>query len=57
MIDSVATMVSSVGFPVVCCIILWKYINTTLKGFIKTIEENTKVLTKLCEKLEGDEHK
>lgn len=51
-IETVVSLISSVGFPVVCCFYMWKYINTTLKDFTKTMNENTKMISKLCEKLE-----
>ncbi len=35
-----------------CCYIMWKYINTTLKDFRNTISENTKMLSKICEMLD-----
>lgn len=56
--DTVVSMISSVGFPIVCCLFMWKYINTTLKDFTKTMNENTKMIAKLCEKLEkrSDSH-
>lgn len=51
-IETAVSLVSSVGFPIVCCFFMWKYINTTLKDFTNTMNENTKMIAKLCEKLE-----
>ena len=50
--DQVMNLISSVGFPIVCCFFLWKYINETMKEFTRTMAENTKMLIKLCEKLD-----
>lgn len=51
-IDTVVSLISSVGFPIVCCFFMWKYINTTLKDFTATMNENTKMISKLCDRLE-----
>lgn len=50
--NDIVALVSSVGFPIVCCLLMFKYINTTMKEFNKTMNENTKMLSKLCEKIE-----
>lgn len=57
-IETIVSLISSVGFPIVCCIFMWQYINTTLKDFMKTMNENTKMISKLCEKIdkEVDKH-
>ena len=51
-LETAVSLVSSVGFPIVCCFLMWKYINTTLKDFTNTMNENTRMIAKLCEKLE-----
>lgn len=51
--ETIVSLISSVGFPIVCCFFMWRYINTTLKDFTNTMNENTKMIAKLCEKLEG----
>ena len=50
--ETIVSLIGSLGFPIVCCIFMWKYINTTMKDFTKTIEENTKMLNKLCDRLD-----
>lgn len=50
--ESVVQLISSVGFPIVACLFLWKYINDTLKEFSKVINENTRMLNKICDKLD-----
>lgn len=50
--DAVVSLISSVGFPIVCCFFMWRYINTTLKDFNTTMTENTKMIALLCQKLE-----
>lgn len=53
--ENVMSMISTVGFPIVCCIFMWRFISTTMKDFTKTVDDNTRVIDKLCEKLErGD---
>lgn len=51
-LETAVSLISSVGFPIVCCFFMWKYINTTLKDFTNTMNENTKMIEKLCEKIE-----
>ena len=55
-IETVVSLISSVGFPIVCCIFMWKYINTTLKDFTQTMNENTKMISRLCDKLDMEEN-
>ena len=54
-VNEIAALISSIGFPIVCCIFMWKYISTTIKEFMKTVEENTRVTQKLCDKLDSKE--
>ena len=51
-IEVITTMIGSLGFPIVCCYFLWKYINSTMKEFTNTMAENTKMLNKICDKLD-----
>ena len=46
-INAIASVVSSVGFPIVCCFGMAYYINTTLKEFTKVMNEHTVALEKL----------
>lgn len=51
-IETVVSLVSSVGFPIVCVIFLWKYVSTQLREFNQVITENTMVLQKVYERLD-----
>lgn len=51
-ITTISQLVGSLGFPIVCCYFMYKYINTTMKDFTNTMSENTKMLTKLYERLD-----
>lgn len=51
-IENVVSLISSVGFPIICCIFMWRYINDTLKEFTQTMNENTRMIAKLCDKLD-----
>lgn len=53
----ITTLIGSIGFPIVCCIFLWKYINGTMKNFTENMSENTKMLTRIYERLEQKEDK
>lgn len=46
-------LISSVGFPIVCVMFLWKYVNTTMKEFTDTMKEVQLTLTKLMQKMDG----
>ena len=37
--EQVVSLISSVGFPIVCVMFLWKYVNSTLKEFTQTMHE------------------
>lgn len=50
--ENLASLISTFGFPVVCCVFMWKYISTTLKEFSSIISENTKMISRLCDKLD-----
>lgn len=52
-VELVVSMIGSLGFPIVCCFFMWKYINETMKEFTKTMTENTKMLTRMCDKLDA----
>lgn len=52
-IATITSLISSVGFPIVCVIFMWKYINSTLKEFTDTMRENTLMLSKVYEKLDN----
>ena len=51
-IEMVVSLIGTVGFPIVCCGFMWKYINTTMAEFTKTMQENTKVLTRICDRID-----
>lgn len=46
-VNAIASVVSAVGFPIVCCLGMAYYINTTLKEFTKVMNEHTVALEKL----------
>ena len=45
-------LISSVGFPIICCIMLWQFQRTTMADFSAKIEKNTEMMTKLYEKID-----
>ena len=51
--EQVVSLISSVGFPIVCVMFLWKYVNSTMKEFTQTMSENTRMLEKVYEKLDA----
>lgn len=51
--ETVVSLISSVGFPIVCVIFLWRYVNSTMKEFTSTMHENTMMLQKVYDKLDS----
>lgn len=51
--ETVVSLISSVGFPIVCVIFLWRYVNSTLKEFTTNMHENTMMLQKVYDKLDS----
>ena len=51
-VNTLTQFVGTVGFPIVCCVFLWRFISETITGFTKTINENTKILEKVAERLD-----
>lgn len=58
--EQVVSLISTVGFPIVCVIFLWRFVNTTMKDFSTmvqdfrvTLQENTLVLEKVSQKLDA----
>lgn len=47
------SLISSVGFPIVCCFMLWQYMRTTMKDFQQKLEKNTEMMTKIYEKMDA----
>lgn len=46
-VNAIVDVVNNVGFPIMCCIGLAYYINSTLKELTKVMSEHTTVLKKL----------
>ena len=51
--DVVVSLVGSLGFPIVCCYFMWKYINTTLKDFTEMMNKNNESISELCGKIDA----
>ena len=59
--SAIATLISSVGFPIACCVYLIfmhskerDKDNETLDKLRETVDNNTKAMIKLCERLGVD---
>ena len=51
--DEAINYLSSVGFPIVACYFMWKFINTTLADFSKSLAEITVAVKQLCVEIGG----
>lgn len=54
-LDALEQIISTVGFPAVTFLLMFYLVNSTLRDLQDTINENTKILTKLSERLGGDD--
>lgn len=59
--NDVVTLISNIGFPIVCCLILFNLYNRTISDIQNTIKRNTDIITylqatmeKILTKLEQD---
>lgn len=51
-ISEITSIISSVGFPIVMCIILFRYINTTQKELISKLGDISKDISLLCSRID-----
>lgn len=49
-VQTIVQIISTLGFPIACCIALFWYINKTLKDFIKDIQQAVDKLTESVSK-------
>lgn len=63
MINDLATLISTLGFPIAMCLIMCYYINKINDAhkeetgkFAEALNNNTVVLQKLCDKLDSEVH-
>lgn len=54
--QQISALIGSLGFPIVSCVFLWKFINSTLKDFTASLNANTKLLDKIYVKLDETGH-
>lgn len=53
-VQAISTIVGSFGFPIACCIYLLYNQNKRDDKLLEIVQNNTKVMTKLCSKLGVD---
>ena len=56
-VSTITTLISTVGFPIACCVFCAWYISTGMKEFRQTIENNTLVIKELTVLLKDKEEK
>lgn len=52
-VNTISTLIGSLGFPIICCCGMAYYINTTMKEFTKTMRDNTVAMERLIALLGG----
>lgn len=50
--EQIVSLIGSLGFPIVGCAFLWKFISTTLQEFTKAMNNNTKMLEKVSDSID-----
>lgn len=53
--DEIISAVSNVGFPIVCCLIMFWYLSSKIDKLTDCINNNTKVIEKLLTKHGGED--
>lgn len=60
--NTIVTLIGSVGFPIIMCLLMFKYIQTIsevhkeeVSGLSKAVEENTLAVQTLCTLISGKE--
>ena len=48
MMDQFISLISNVGFPIACTVVLFMLYNTTITSVQKSIDNNTETTNKLC---------
>lgn len=51
--NMIVTMVGSLGFPIVACVFLFRFISHTMKDMTTALDNNTTVMNNLIAKIEG----
>lgn len=54
-LNTIVNLVGSVGFPIVCCIVMFKIYREDLEKMREAINNNTQVIQSLIDKLKGDD--
>lgn len=53
-VNSVVTIISTVGFPIAMCVYLVWFQNTTMKEMLNTINKNTEAINKMIERIDRE---
>lgn len=54
-VELITSLIGTMGFPICCCIFMWKFINSTLKDFTAMLNKNTQLLEKICDRLDRED--
>lgn len=53
-VAEIVQMITNVGFPIACCIFMWRYITSCQKETTESINNNTRIIEKLVDKLNDE---
>lgn len=55
--NEVATLVSTVGFPIVACVFMYRFMTTDLAAMRESLDNNTKVMQRILEHIKLNDGK
>lgn len=53
-IEQIISLISTVGFPIVMCLMFFKYMRDDINKLSETVNNNTLVIQKLLDKMDGE---
>lgn len=54
-IDLITRLISNVGFPIACCIMLWNQQSKQMKELTEAVNNNTQAIKMILNRLNGGE--
>ena len=53
-IEGIITLITQAGFPVACCVVMWRYLTTVTTELRKSVDSNTRAIERLSDKIERE---
>lgn len=55
-VSDISALIASLGFPIVACAALFWYVVTISRELTKAVNNNTEIVNRLLDKMEGNEN-